>query len=295
MQRRHYVRYGVGSTGTDGRDLKPRFQLPIGAERFYPFSVWGPHVYIACGKYLAWINFAGDEPVADLISGLQQVDGELCYEVFRHERAITVNGLGIRTPASTLVDRLDTFEYVDIFSLAEDGRPTHQNRFYVPRRRSPSRVYSLTRLVGPGMDQLLLVTTDLDASQIRLIPTAELREEQHAIEAFMAAPSLTLRLFPAKFVVRDLENGRQELLMSAQSEGLLSVPIDEHLNETVVPRTLFQPEDGESVRDVQLLDNVLWILVWNNTTRSDRLIKLGPDDSTVLKSIPLTGDNWRFL
>jgi hypothetical protein len=229
---------------------------------------------------------------------LREVENEVCYEIFRHEKTIAVNGLGVRPPstASATTGRLDLFEYVDIFALAGDGHPTHQDRFYVPRRPYSARVNSLTQLVGPAKDQLLLVTSDLyyHTSQIRLIPTSELREEQHAVEAAEAAPSLILASTPRSFVVRDLANGRQELLMSAQFAGLLSLPIDENLSEAVVPTTLFQPEHVESVRDVRLLDKVPWILVWNSTTNSERVIKLGPD-GTMLKSIPFDGDGWRFL
>jgi hypothetical protein len=73
------------------------------------------------------------------------------------------------------------FEYVDIFSLACDGRPTHQDRFYLPRRPYSARVSSLSRLVGQDQGQrLLFVTTDMyhQFSQICLIPTAELRDDE---------------------------------------------------------------------------------------------------------------------
>jgi hypothetical protein len=305
-RQRHYVRYGVGAGETGGRhDLKPRFELPILVGRVYRFAVWGPHVYIACGNDMAWINFAGDEAVADFIYGLRQVDSEQSFEIFRHEQTLVVHGAGNRTPANTSVTAFDMFEYVDIFSLAQDGRPTHQDRLYLPRQSAIRRV--LTQLVGPDKDQLLCVTMNMYhyGSQIRLIPAARLREEQRAIVAAEAAPSLILdRLALTGFVVRDLVDNdgrirRQELLMAAQFQGLLSVPLDvDHFDAAVVPTTLFQPEEYgvESVRDVQVLDNVVWILVWNQTTCSDRVIQLGGQDgSTVLKSIPFTGESWRFL
>jgi hypothetical protein len=142
----------------------------------------------------------------------------------------------------------------------------------VPRTRTDSTCHdksypanrALTRLVGPNKDQLLYVTTSMYdyETQIRLLPTAELREdEQHSIAAAQAAPCLTLARAPFKFVVRDLENDvagrRQELLMAARFQGLLSVRLDESVNDAdVAPTTLLQPPEFgvESVRDVQLLE-----------------------------------------
>jgi hypothetical protein len=60
-RKRHYLRYGVGA-GTDGRDLKPRFELPMFVEKFHRFCVWGLHVYIACGNHMAVVDFPETSP-----------------------------------------------------------------------------------------------------------------------------------------------------------------------------------------------------------------------------------------
>jgi hypothetical protein len=146
------VRYGVGagatfgtsSNGTTGQqrggDLKPRVQLPICVERFYRFFRLET-ACLHCLWKIAWHGsffFSGDEAVSEWIYGLQQVeDDERCFEIFRHEQTLVVHGLGDRTPVNTEVAVFDTFEYVDIFSLVHDGRPTHQDRFYLPRQIVP--------------------------------------------------------------------------------------------------------------------------------------------------------------